>query len=60
MAVGAVQEAAEALETVVSAMPGGGERRPGGLPPFRRTIDLAEVEAFLADIRRSAERPARG
>ena len=25
------------------------------LPPFRRTIDLAEVEAFLADIRRSAE-----
>ncbi len=29
------------------------------LPPFRRTIDLAEVEAFLADIRRSAERPAR-
>ena len=26
-----------------------------GLPPFRRTIDLAEVEAFLADIRRSAE-----
>ena len=30
-----------------------------GLPPFRRTIDLVEVEAFLADIRRSAERPAR-
>ena len=26
-----------------------------GLPPFRRTIDIAEVEAFLADIRRSAE-----
>ena len=26
-----------------------------GLPPFRRTIDLAEVEAFLAGIRRSAE-----
>ena len=26
-----------------------------GLPPFRRTIDLAEVEAFLSDIRHSAE-----
>ena len=26
-----------------------------GLPPFRRTIDLAEVEAFLTDIRHSAE-----
>ena len=25
------------------------------LPPFRRTIDLTEVEAFLAGIRRSAE-----
>ncbi|MCY3618474.1 MAG: ATP-dependent DNA helicase [Acidimicrobiaceae bacterium] len=30
-----------------------------GLPPFRRTIDLAEVEAFLTDIRRSAEAPSR-
>ncbi|MYL03461.1 MAG: ATP-dependent DNA helicase [Acidimicrobiaceae bacterium] len=28
-----------------------------GLPPFRRTIDLTEVEAFLTDIRRSAEAP---
>ena len=28
-----------------------------GLPPFRRTIDLAEVEAFLSDIRHSAEAP---
>ncbi|MCY4425082.1 MAG: hypothetical protein OXC06_18640, partial [Acidimicrobiaceae bacterium] len=28
-----------------------------GLPPLRRTIDLAEVEAFLTDIRRSAEAP---
>ncbi|MCY3643511.1 MAG: ATP-dependent helicase, partial [Acidimicrobiaceae bacterium] len=28
-----------------------------GLPPFRRTIDLAEVEAFLTDICRSAEAP---
>ncbi len=26
-----------------------------GLPPFRRTIDIAEVEAFLLDIRQSAE-----
>ena len=26
-----------------------------GLPPFRRTIDLAEVEAFLTEIRHSAE-----
>ena len=26
-----------------------------GLPPFRRTINLAEVEAFLTDIRLSAE-----
>ena len=26
-----------------------------GLPPFRRTIDIAEVEAFLAGIRHSAE-----
>ena len=26
-----------------------------GLPSFRRTIDLAEVEAFLTDIRHSAE-----
>ena len=26
-----------------------------GLPPLRRTIDLAEVEAFLTDIRHSAE-----
>ena len=32
--------------------------RPGllrGLPPFRRTVDLAEVEAFLTDIRRAAQ-----
>ena len=28
-----------------------------GLPPLRRTIDPAEVEAFLADIRRSADTP---
>ncbi|MYJ41678.1 MAG: ATP-dependent DNA helicase [Acidimicrobiaceae bacterium] len=28
-----------------------------GLPPLRRTIDLAEVEVFLSDIRRSAESP---
>ena len=28
-----------------------------GLPPLRRTIDLAEVEAFLADIRHSTEAP---
>jgi len=28
-----------------------------GLPPLRRTIDLAEVEAFLSDIRHSAEAP---
>ena len=27
-----------------------------GLPRFRRSIDLAEVEAFLAEIRRSAQR----
>ena len=27
-----------------------------GLPPFKRTVDLEEVEAFLAAIRRSAER----
>lgn len=27
-----------------------------GLPPFKRTVDLKEVEAFLATIRRSAER----
>ena len=26
-----------------------------GLPPFRRTIDIAEVEAFLVGIRQSAE-----
>ena len=26
-----------------------------GLPPFRRTIDIDEVEVFLAGIRRSAE-----
>ena len=26
-----------------------------GLPPFRRTINLAEVEAFLTDIRQAAE-----
>lgn len=29
VAVGVVQEAVEALDTVVSAMSGGGERRPG-------------------------------
>jgi len=28
-----------------------------GLPPLRRTIDLAEVEEFLSDIRHSAEAP---
>ena len=28
-----------------------------GLPPLRRTIDLAEVEAFLSDIRHAAEAP---